>query len=190
MQIAFDFMLNLCTDPKGMGRAPHSPVPLAFHPRTSSLILPASHPSSLQIYSPSTSALSELEVSSSNRISRRDEKEIESARVDFVSVSASGEWMATIDTRDNEEEFSVEVNLKIWQWNSSAWELNTRIDCPHGPKRIVAIGFSPLCEEKDDELLMTVGLDGNVKTWCMRNVAAKGGTAEGESAVSVNVLTK
>ncbi|EJD03775.1 uncharacterized protein FOMMEDRAFT_167102 [Fomitiporia mediterranea MF3/22] len=165
-------------DPKGMGRPPHTPVPLTAHSRTSTLILPASYPSSLQIFSPSTSELSELEISSSNRVSRRDTKDIEAARVDFVAVSPSGDWMATIDVRDNEEEFSAEMNLKIWQWDSLAWSLNTRIDRPHGSKKIVAIGFSPLSEGSNDGLLMTVGLDGNVKIWCKQSINSKTGLVE------------
>ncbi|OCB85603.1 hypothetical protein A7U60_g7252 [Sanghuangporus baumii] len=159
-------------DPKGTGRAAHTPVPLAAHRKTSTLILPASHPSSLQIFSPTTSALSELEISSTNRVSRRDEKEIEFARVDFVAVSPSGDWMATVDVRENDEEFSAEVNLKIWRWDSSTWSLNTRVERPHGPKKVVAMSFCPR-EAKSDELLMTVGLDGNVKTWCIKSIIAK-----------------
>ncbi|KAL5495084.1 NAN1_2 [Sanghuangporus weigelae] len=160
-------------DPKGTGRPAHTPVPLAAHGKTSTLILPASHPSSLQMFSPTTSALSELEISSTNRVSRRDEKEIEFARIDFVAVSPSGDWMATVDVRDNDEEFSAEVNLKIWRWDSSTWSLNTRVEHPHGPKKVVEMGFCPRMA-KSNELLMTVGMDGNVKTWCIRSIIAKG----------------
>ncbi|KAL5519149.1 NAN1_1 [Sanghuangporus vaninii] len=164
-------------DPKGTGRPAHTPVPLAAHRKTSTLILPASHPSSLQMFSPATSALSELEISSTNRVSRRDEKEIEFARVDFVAVSPSGDWMATIDVRDNDEEFSTEVNLKIWRWDSCTWSLNTRVERPHGPKKVVAMSFCPRMA-KSEGLLMTVGLDGNVKTWCIRSIVAKGTNIE------------
>ncbi|THH10974.1 hypothetical protein EW145_g971 [Phellinidium pouzarii] len=167
-------------DPKGIGRPPHTPVPLAIHTQAATLILPASHPSSLQIYSPGTATLlSELEVAPSNRVSRRDEKQIEASRVDFVVVSSSGEWMATIDKQENDEEFSAEVYMKIWQWTSSTWVLNTRIDRPHGQSNIVAIDFSPQADNTyEDPLLMTIGLDGNVKIWSVRSVKSKGGKVE------------
>lgn len=88
--------------------------------------------------------------------------------------------MATIDTRENDEDFSAEVNLKIWHWDASTWVLNTRIDRPHGTKRTVAIDFLPGAEGKDNELLMTVGLDGNAKTWCIRSLAVKNDVEEGK----------
>ena len=175
-------VLNLHADPKGMGRPNHTPVPLTVHKKSSTLILPGSHPSSLQLFSPATSVLSELEISSTNRVSRRDEKEIEFARVDFVAISPSGDWMATVDVRDNEEEFSAEVNLKFWRWDSSTWVLNTRVECPHGSKRVVATSFCPRIEGRN-ELLMTLGLDGSLKTWCIRSVITKGSVVEGMSFV-------
>ena len=93
-----------------MGRPAHSLIPLAMHHQSATVILPASHPSSLQIYSPESSSLvSELEVSASNRVSRRDEKPLEASRVDYAVVDQRGEWMATIDKRENEEEFSAGV---------------------------------------------------------------------------------
>ncbi|KAI5124094.1 hypothetical protein M0805_000908 [Coniferiporia weirii] len=165
-------------DPKGMGRPPHTPVPLAIHVKTATLVLPASHPSSLQIYSPGTASLvSELEVSPSNRVSRRDEKQVESLRVDFVAINSSGDWMATIDKRENDEGFSAEVYMKIWKWEESTWILNTRIDRPHGQKAVVAMDFSPRVDE-EDHFLMTVGQDGNIKMWSIRFIATKGGNSE------------
>ncbi|KAJ6604806.1 WD40 repeat-like protein [Mycena vulgaris] len=64
-------------DPAAAHNAPstsrHSVTPLS----------PSSHPSSLQIYSPIFSTLvSELEVSPSNRVSRRDEKPIDPSRIE------------------------------------------------------------------------------------------------------------
>ena len=71
-------------------------VPLAVHSVSSSLVLPSSHPSTLQTYSPLTSKLlSEIEISPSNRVSRRDEDPLEPCRVELTSVSDGGDWMAT-----------------------------------------------------------------------------------------------
>jgi NET1-associated nuclear protein 1 (U3 small nucleolar RNA-associated protein 17) len=123
--------------------------------------------------------ISELEVSPSNRISRRDKEEIESSRVEHAVIDPSGEWMATIDRRENEDEFSTELYLKIWQWSESTWALNSRIDRPHGSHDVVVTGFSPQHSSRGDQLLMTTGLDGNVKTWCIKSLRMKDEKIEG-----------
>ncbi|KAI0778384.1 WD40 repeat-like protein [Trametes elegans] len=151
-------------------------VPLAVHSLSSTLILPSSHPSSLQTYAPSTSRLlSELEVSPYNRVSRRDEKPLQPARVERVVLSDSGEWMATIDIREADESFRAEIYLKIWQWDRKAgfWILNTRIDRPHGLTKITGIAFRPRARTQDDLLLATTGEDGHIRTWRIRSVKTK-----------------
>jgi NET1-associated nuclear protein 1 (U3 small nucleolar RNA-associated protein 17) len=160
-----------------------APTPLTVHPLSSTLILPSSHPSSLQAYSPSSSKLiSELEVSPSNRVSRRDEKMLEPSRVERAVVSSSGEWLATIDSREGDECFRGEVYLKVWRYESSTglWTLNTRIDRPHGPARVTSIVFSP-DNGLGTTLLASSGEDGSVKSWRIRSVAnKKTGTSDGE----------
>ncbi|KAI0756804.1 WD40 repeat-like protein [Daedaleopsis nitida] len=151
-------------------------VPLAVHSLSSSLVLPSSHPSSLQTFSPSSSRLlSELEVSPSNRVSRRDDKPLQPARVEHVILSDTGDWMATVDTREGDDSFRTEVYMKIWQWDrkSNFWILNTRIDRPHGSNRLCGIAFRPGMRCSEDLLLATVGEDGNIKTWRIRSVKTK-----------------
>ncbi|KAH9944212.1 WD40 repeat-like protein [Epithele typhae] len=153
-----------------------SSVPLAVHSQSSTLILPSSHPSSLQTFSPSSSKLvSELEVSPSNRISRRDDKPLEPSRVERVILSDDGVWMATIDEREGDETFRSEVYLKIWQWDrkSGFWILNTRIDRPHGVKKVTGAAFRRGSWDSDGLLLATVGRDGDIKTWRVRSVKTK-----------------
>lgn len=158
-------------------------VPLAVHSLTSTLILPSSHPASLQIYSPSSSKLvSELEVSPSNRVSRKDERPIEPSRVEQTVISPSGEWMASIDSREGDNGLRGEVYLKIWRWDRKAghWTLNTRIDRPHGLSRITGVVFSPVL--KDHQMhLVTTGEDSCVKTWRLRTSKDKAGNSEGPS---------
>jgi NET1-associated nuclear protein 1 (U3 small nucleolar RNA-associated protein 17) len=156
---------------------------LAVHTMTSTLVLPSSHPSSLQIYSPSYSKLiSELEVSPSNRISRRDEQPLEPARVEHTVISPSGEWMATIDSREADNNFQCEIYLKIWWWDrkTSHWILNTRIDRPHGLKKVSSITFNPGIQGLN---LVTTGHDGNVKAWRTRRTKNKEGQIEGSDLV-------
>ncbi|OJT02754.1 WD repeat-containing protein 75 [Trametes pubescens] len=153
-----------------------STAPLAIHSLSSTLILPSSHPSSLQTFSPSTSTLlSELEVSPSNRVSRRDDKPLQPSRVEHVVLSDSGDWMATIDSREADEMFRGEEYMKIWQWDrkSGFWILNTRIDRPHGLKKATGVAFRPGARTQDDLLLATTGEDGNIKTWRIRSVQTK-----------------
>ena len=158
-------------------------LPLLFlHWPTSTLILPSSHPSSLQTYLPSTSTLiSELEVSPSNRVSRRDETPVEPSRVERVATSSSGEWMATIDSREGDEVFRGEVYLKIWQWNRNTgfWILNTRIDRPHGLKRVTSVAFSPEIRDRLALRLVTTGDDFNVKVWRLQTRTDKNDDTEG-----------
>lgn len=93
-------------------------------------------------------------------------------------MSSTGEWLATIDKRDNDEEFTEEVYLKIWHWESSKWVLSTRIDRPHASHAVTAIGFSPVQGEQG-AILMTAGLDKQVKTWCLRSFDEKKGRNDG-----------
>ncbi|KAH9486491.1 WD repeat-containing protein 75 [Psilocybe cubensis] len=143
-------------------------APIAVQRLTSTLVLPSSHPSSLQMYSLSVSSLlSELEVSPSNRISRRDDKPIIPSTVEKTVISESGYWMATIDSRDGDPGFRSEVYLKLWSWDSKneTWILNTRIDRPHGIHKVTDISFSPNALADKAVYLTTTGKDGHIKVW-------------------------
>ncbi|KAJ7808248.1 WD40 repeat-like protein [Mycena olivaceomarginata] len=158
----------------------HPPTPLSVHSLTSTLILPSSHPASLQIYSPLSSTLvSELEVSPSNRVSRRDDKPIEPSRVDRATISPSGDWMATIDTREGDEDTHGESYLKIWRWDRKTgfWILNTRIDRPHGLEKVLHVAFSPATEGQP-VLLVTTGKDRNIKTFRIQTAKNKSAASE------------
>lgn len=87
--------------------------------------------------------------------------------------------MATIDRREGDDDFSAEGFLKIWRWEDSTWSLNTRIDRPHGGKSVTSISFSPKPVSRHGWLLMTAGLDGQVKTWGLRTLSTKDGKTEG-----------
>ncbi|KAJ3919644.1 WD40 repeat-like protein [Lentinula edodes] len=157
-------------------------VPLAVHPNSSTFIIPSSHPSSVQMFSfASSKIVSELEISPSNRVSRREEKPVEPSRVECTEISSSGDWMASIDTRAPPEDFQGEVYLKIWHWDqrTSLWILNTRIDRPHGLHKISAMSFSPRPRAGQESYLVTTGGDGAVKTWRLRSDREKSQEGEG-----------
>ncbi|KAH7927287.1 WD40 repeat-like protein [Leucogyrophana mollusca] len=158
-----------------------SNIPLAVHAASATLILPSSHPSSLQSYSPSSSSLvAELEVSPSNRVSRRDDRALEPSRVELAVISATGDWMATIDHRKGDETFRPEIYLKIWWWDKKAafWSLNTRIDRPHGLHKVTSVSFSPAHGDPSSVQLITTGDDHNVKAWRIQATKDKKGGVE------------
>lgn len=145
--------------------------PLAYHQQTHNLLLPSSHPSSLQVYSTvSSMIISELEVAPSNRVSRRDEKQLVPTQVEAISITGSGRWLATADARDDSDDgFGIDAYLKVWEWSSSdkTWSLNTKIHRPHRANRVNSLEFSSE-GESGDPLLLTAGGDLNIKTWGLK----------------------
>jgi NET1-associated nuclear protein 1 (U3 small nucleolar RNA-associated protein 17) len=99
---------------------------------------------------------------------------LEPSRVEQAVVSSSGEWLATVDSREGDEFFRGEVYLKVWRWESSVglWTLNTRIDRPHGMARVTSITFSPN-DIFGGTFLVTSGEDGYLKSWRVRTVTDK-----------------
>lgn len=88
-----------------------------------------------------------------------------------VATSSSGEWLASVDTRDGEDNFRGEVYLKLWRWDqkTSTWILNTRVDRPHNLKKITSLVFSPSVSKGSQPIsLVTTGEDGNTKTWGLK----------------------
>lgn len=75
--------------------------------------------------------------------------------------------MATIDCREGDVGFRSEAYLKIWSWNRkyNNWNLNTRIDRPHGSDKVTDISFSPTTDDTKPLFLVTTGNDGLVKVW-------------------------
>ncbi|KAJ7597489.1 WD40 repeat-like protein [Mycena floridula] len=164
-------------DPSSTNSPSLKSAPLAYHALTATLILPSSHASSLQIYSPPSSKLiSELEVSPSNRVSRRDEKPLEPAQIEQTVISVSGDWMATLDAREGDVSLRGEVYLKLWKWDRKAgyWELNTRVDRPHGLSKATHMAFSP-----DSAYLVTTGEDTLVKMWRIHSSKSKSAALSG-----------
>ncbi|KZV93849.1 WD40 repeat-like protein [Exidia glandulosa HHB12029] len=150
------------------------PPPLAVHEASSSIVLPSSHPSSIQFYDPFTFALKyELEVAPSNRVSRVQDEHTEPPRVLCTATCSSGRWLATVDARAN-----AEMHLKIWAWDGRSWSLNTRVDRPHGNARVTGMAFHPLGTNAQSWQLVTIGDDANVKTWKAKTVANERGRDE------------
>lgn len=91
--------------------------------------------------------------------------------------------MATVDDREADESFRAEVYLKVWQWDgkSGFWILNTRVDRPHGLKRISSISFSPRSTSEGLQLV-TTGEDDQIKSWRLRTAKGKARKIEGTTS--------
>ncbi|GAA5991924.1 hypothetical protein JCM10908_002273 [Rhodotorula pacifica] len=166
-------LLPASTRSSSSGEAAPPPLPLAFDPSTSSLVLPSGHPSTLQFYHPSSDTLTlELEISPSNRVASANGR-VEPTRVERVAFSkpagGKGEegtgtyWMATVDSWTREGFASVR-QLKFWrkrEGGQPGFVLSTRIDRPHDAP-ITSLAFSP---SSASPLLLTTSTDGQIKLW-------------------------
>lgn len=164
-----------------------SPQPLAIDKAAGHLVLLSGHPSTVQFVDMATlSHIHDMEIVPSNRVSRPDEAVLTPTTVRSVVFSAPhrdpihAEWMATIDGREGGS-FTTELSLKLWQWEprSKTYVLNTRIDHPH-EKGVTCVRFSPCLSDDplNAFLLVTTGVDGQVKTWRMALRSLKGARTE------------
>ncbi|WVR05059.1 hypothetical protein IAU60_002071 [Kwoniella sp. DSM 27419] len=161
-----------------------SAYPIALHPATGSLVVPSSHPSTLQFIDPvASTVLFDLEVAPSNRISRRDEKQLEPVAVEKVAFSnaqhGQSVWMATMEGRkgDDAEGGGLVKNLKLWKWTDERYLVNTQFPRPHGTNNVTSVVFSPVPEPVSDSstgspvampYLLTASADGTAKLWNVR----------------------
>lgn len=147
------------------------PYPLAVHPSTKALVVPSSYPSTLQFIDPlASSVLFDLEVAPSNRVSKRDDKELSPIAVEHVAFSpprdGRSEWMATVEgrKRDDDEGGGFVQTLKFWRWNGERYIVNTQYPRPHGSESIASLSFSALGADQEP-LALTASLSGTVKIW-------------------------
>ncbi|OCF39890.1 NET1-associated nuclear protein 1 (U3 small nucleolar RNA-associated protein 17) [Kwoniella heveanensis CBS 569] len=159
--------------------------PIALHPSTQSLVVPSSHPSTLQFIDPvASTVLFDLEVAPSNRVSRRDEKELEPVAVEKVAFSDTQDgksvWMATMEGRkgDDMEGGGMIKNLKLWKWADDKYTVNTQFPRPHGIADVTSVVFSPIAQRVNESsstssilptpYLFTASADGVAKIWQVR----------------------
>jgi NET1-associated nuclear protein 1 (U3 small nucleolar RNA-associated protein 17) len=121
-----------------------SPYPLAVQPGTNGhLVVPSSHPSTLQFIDLSSSSVSfDLEVAPSNRIARRDDKEIVPVAVEHIAFTS--QWMATIEGRQGDDaEGGGDVRtLKVWKHEGGVYKINTQLPRPHGSDPVTSIALA------------------------------------------------
>jgi NET1-associated nuclear protein 1 (U3 small nucleolar RNA-associated protein 17) len=133
-------------------------------------------PGNIQFYDANAdSHVMDLEVVPMNRISRAGEKEMVEPHVDHVAFLRTGEWMATVDKRDDQVT-TPELFLKFWRWDpdAQAYKLHTRVDYPH-TKPITSILFNP--NTRQGPMAITTSLDKTFKVWGLN-----AGRKDGEDA--------
>jgi NET1-associated nuclear protein 1 (U3 small nucleolar RNA-associated protein 17) len=172
------------------------PSPLAYHAPTQSLLLPAAHPSSVQLYSPAhQSSILELEVAPSNRVSRAADKEVEPVRVELAALGTAADqtgWLATAERREADEEEGAEASrtIKVWRWDDAlrTYVLTTRLEAPHKTD-VGSLAFSPVpvslpgAAQPTLLLLSTSAADGVARLWREKRTRFKSGKVEGKRAL-------
>ena len=152
-----------------------APYPLAFHPPTRALVLPSSHASTLQFIDPTSSTvLFDLEVNPTNRVSRRDDKELEPVAVEHVAFNDAthgpNRWMATVEGRKGDEVDGggFVKDLKIWRWTHDRYGISTQLPRPHAAADVTKVIFSPTTPSTTQPYLLTTSIDGVAKLWHVR----------------------
>lgn len=136
---------------------------LIIEPRNQHVVLNGVQ-GSIQFYDANAdSHVMDLEVVPMNRVVRAGEKEIIHAHVAHVAFLKSGEWMATVDMRDDKVT-TPELFLKFWRWDpdTQAYKLHTRVDYPH-TKPITSLTFNPV--SRQGPMAITTSEDKTFKVW-------------------------
>ncbi|KAI8643939.1 WD40-repeat-containing domain protein [Parasitella parasitica] len=136
---------------------------LIIEPRNHHIVLNGVQ-GSLQFYNAvADSHVMDLEVVPMNRVVRAGEKEIIHAHVAHVAFLHNGEWMATVDMRDDKVT-TPELFLKFWRWDpdTQGYKLHTRVDYPH-IKPITSLIFNPV--SRQGPMAITTSEDKTFKVW-------------------------
>ncbi|CAI2180970.1 14210_t:CDS:10, partial [Funneliformis geosporum] len=145
-----------CTNPLSTG--------LVLEPKNHDVVLNGL-PGTIQFYNVYLDRhVMELEISVTNRVSRTFEKKIVRHTVKHVCFSKNGNWMATIDAR-NDGVNTPELYLKFWHFdpNSHNYQQHCRIDYPHS-EDILSLCFHTGTDD-DGPIFITTSLDTKFKIW-------------------------
>ncbi|KAH6577753.1 hypothetical protein BASA81_014304 [Batrachochytrium salamandrivorans] len=137
---------------------------LVVDPRSASIAMNG-YPGSVQFYNPALEqSITEVDVSPRNRVTRIEDREILRPHVHHIQFSDDGEWMATVDVR-NDRIFATESYLRFWKYNteSRSYVANTRVDSPHG-ETVTSLRFQPRVPGQP-LLAATSGADKLFKIW-------------------------
>ncbi|XP_028415073.1 WD repeat-containing protein 75-like [Dendronephthya gigantea] len=151
---------------QGLARANHVYTGLLADPLSKSLVL-NSQDGKLQFYQPDTDSLAfTLEIVKQNYISKPKNEPLQMTAVEKISFSYDGNWLATVERRDDGK-MTPENRLKFWKFNNESQRhvLNTCIDPPH-EGQVVAVEFQP--GSFDIRRAMSAAVDGKFKIWMLK----------------------
>ncbi|XP_064402757.1 WD repeat-containing protein 75-like isoform X3 [Halichondria panicea] len=144
---------------------------LVICPRSMSIVT-NSTPGFIQFYDPvKESVTQQLNVTDLNYVSRPDDTPLSLTTVDHTSFSPDGDWLATVESRDDGKTVP-ELRMKLWQYSSSQqrYTLNTCVEPPHD-RPVTSITFQPRHHTNKTSnqipLLVSTSLDSHFKTWVL-----------------------
>ncbi|KAI9494003.1 hypothetical protein BDB00DRAFT_820388 [Zychaea mexicana] len=138
---------------------------LVVEPRNRNVVLNGVD-GSVQFYNCASDAhVAEVEVVPVSRNQSIDNKFVR-ANVQHTAFLANGEWMATVDMRDDLVN-TPEQHLKFWRWDpdTQSYALHTRVDKPHAGK-ITSLTFNPASTTRNNRpMAITTSEDKTFKVW-------------------------
>ncbi|KAI8388924.1 WD40-repeat-containing domain protein [Radiomyces spectabilis] len=149
-------------------------------PKTGLVVEPRNHhivmngvPGNIQAYDTYADRhVMDMQVVPMNQVSRVGNSEIVRPEVEHLAFSSTGEWMATVDIRDDADT-TPERYLKFWKLdpNTQSYILHTRVDHPH-TDRITSITFNP-GSSSHAPMAVTTSLDKSFRVWYLFSNAAR-----------------
>lgn len=145
---------------------PLFPAGISVDPRTKALVMNG-RTGHIQFYSPHTGTLLyNLDITQMNYLTQERNNVIVNTDVTKVSLNCNGEWMATVEERDDRET-NMEVRLKFWNYDSvkQSFCLNTSVELPH-IGGVLSVGFQP-SPDLQQQLAVTAGRDLKFRIWSL-----------------------
>jgi NET1-associated nuclear protein 1 (U3 small nucleolar RNA-associated protein 17) len=145
---------------------PLFPAGINVDPRTKALVMNG-RTGHIQLYSPrSGTLLYNLDITQMNYLTQERNDIIVNTDVMKVSLNCNGEWMATVEERDDGES-NMEVRLKFWHYDTvkQSFCLNTSVELPH-IGGVSSVGFQPTTDPQQ-QLAVTAGRDLKFRIWSL-----------------------
>ncbi|XP_069683922.1 WD repeat-containing protein 75 [Periplaneta americana] len=142
------------------------PAGITFDPQNKAMVLNG-RTGYIQFYSPRTkSLLYNLDITGLNYLTQERNAVIVNTDVTKVAFSSNGQWMSTVEQRDDGET-NMEVRLKFWFFDSvkQNFSLNTSVELPQSGG-IVALAFQ-CSSDPQQQLAATAGADFKFRIWTL-----------------------
>jgi len=149
------------------------PAGLSYHLPSNCVVLNGRPDGVLQFYDPSEDIVRQsIDIIGENLVSSVRERYVYPTRVKHVAFSDNGNWMATVDEREDRI-LPTERRLKFWRYCdlSKNFILNTLVDPPHKGS-IYSLLIRPDPESLQDYMAVTTSEDGDIKTWVLTKETA------------------